>query len=101
MPIYSSSSSISDAHSPMLWDKHHPTLPFHAVAPWPSPVDKDKQYDWITQVYTVEAWLEQHIGHHYVDWTWDMWSLKQAYYCGVAFKQECSVTMFLLRFGSV
>ena len=92
----------TNSSSRMLWDRW-PSLPFHAVAPWPY-IENTRhigQCDWIEQVNCVESWLESSVGCHYVDWTWDMWTLKQAFYCGVAFKQERSVTLFLLRFGTV
>ena len=90
------------SNSKMLWDRW-PSLPFHAVAPWPHVEDPRHigQRDWVLQVNTVESWLDTNIGPHYVEWTWDMWTLKQAFYCGVAFRREPSVTMFLLRLSLI
>ena len=86
----------------MLWDKHHlhTGLPYQAVVPWPKIyIESTGQEDWIECVYTVEDWLSHRVGPHYVEWAWNMWALHQSNLCGVSFKHQRSVSMFLLRFG--
>jgi hypothetical protein len=84
----------------VLW-RQYPDLPFRAVAPWPLVVTPNSlQLDWVDSVIIVESWLDQHVGDHYVDWCWNMWTLHQYNYCGVAFRYEPNVSLFLLRFGS-
>ena len=90
----------------MLWDKHHPELPYTAIGAWPriylSPTEQE---DWITSVNTVEEWLETSVGRHWVEWTWSTWSLLDSHlvndrrWFGVSFRYEPHVTLFLLRFG--
>ena len=80
-----------------LWDRH-PELPYRAVAPWPL-VEYHGQWDWIESVDCVETWLESHIGSHYSQWTWTMWTLDNPYLCSVSFAREPDSTLFLLRFG--
>jgi hypothetical protein len=81
----------------MLWDLH-PKLPYYAAAPWPV-IEQNGQPDWIASVAYVEDWLELHVGHHWVHWTWNMWTLHQQDFCGVSFCRERDTTLFLLKFG--
>ena len=81
----------------MLWDRH-PELPYRAVAPWPR-IDYNGQQDWHTAVYTVESWLEQCVGYHWVHWTWSMYTLHQQDLCSVSFAREPDSLLFLLKWG--
>jgi len=81
----------------MLWDRY-PELPYRAVAPWPV-IELNGQPDWIASVDMVESWLDARVGHHWVHWTWSMWTLHQYNHCGVSFVCERDTTLFLLRFG--
>jgi hypothetical protein len=74
-------------------------LPYRGVVPWPL-IERNGGYDWISSVSTVEAWLDSHVGHHYSDWTWTMWTLDQPNSCSVSFAREPDSVLFLLRFGS-
>lgn len=80
-----------------LWDRY-PELPYRAVAPWPF-IERNGQWDWIASVDTMELWLADHVGHHYSDWTWTMWTLDQPYLCSVNFAREQDSTLFLLRWS--
>ena len=83
----------------MLWDRY-PEMPYVAVVRWPM-VEYRGQWDFIASVDCVETWLERRIGPHWVRWTWNMWSLHQKDLCGVGFKHEQDVTLFLLRWDSM
>jgi hypothetical protein len=80
-----------------LWDRY-PELPYRAVVPWPF-VERNGQWDWISSVDVMELWLGQHVGHHYKDWTWTMWTLHQHNLCSVSFRRESDSTLFLLRWS--
>ena len=80
-----------------LWDRY-PELPYHASAPWPY-IEHNGQWDWIDSVQTVEEWLDQCVGRHWVEWTWDCWTLHNNYWCGVAFARERDSVLFLLKWS--
>ena len=88
----------------MLWERF-PILPYKAYAPWPRvliPNSITQQDDWIESVDIVECWLERSVGIHCVDWSWTMFTLHDNVHyrtCGVSFRYEPHVSMFLLRFG--
>ena len=84
----------------MLYDRH-PELPYVASAPWPL-VELESspgQWDWINSMGTVETWLVNSVGHHWVCWTWNMSSNERIEICTVRFLREKDTTLFLLRFG--
>jgi hypothetical protein len=82
----------------MLWD-HYPQLPYRAQVPWPKIYTRGN-LDWVAGVDMVERWLDHSVGRHWCEWCWNMWALNQSSVCGVSFRWEKSVTLFLLRFGS-
>jgi hypothetical protein len=73
-------------------------LPYRAVVPWPF-VQYNGQWDWISSVDIMESWLAEHVGNHYSDWTWTMWTLHQPGLCSVSFAREQDSTLFLLRWS--
>ena len=78
----------------------HPwTLPYTAAVPWPL-VIYNGQPDWIESIHTVENWLEQAVGPHYVQWVWSTWTLHQTHLCAVSFAREKNQTLFLRKWGS-
>jgi hypothetical protein len=80
-----------------IWDLE-PQLPYKAVAPWPR-VEHRGYQDWVQSVDIIELWLEKNVGHHWVHWSWSMWSLHNPQLCGVSFLLEKHSTLFLLRWG--
>ena len=56
--------------------------------------------DWVASVEMVETWLDQCVGRHWCEWCWNMWTLEQHKVCGVSFRWEPAVSLFLLRFGT-
>lgn len=82
-----------------LWDRY-PELPYTAVVPWPT-VEYRGQQDWVASVICIETWLESRVGRHYVEWTWNMWTLHNHNLCGVGFAREVDSTLFLLRWDTV
>ena len=83
----------------MLYDRY-PELPYRAAAPWPF-VEYKGNVDWIASVDLVESWLERSVGHHWVHWTWSMYTLDQQDLCAVSFLHQRNCTLFLLKFGTV
>jgi len=79
-----------------LWD--YPPLPYKAVVPWPC-IQTRGSIDWLQSVDLVESWLEHHVGPHWSEWTWSMWSLHNHHLCAVSFRRESNCSLFLLRFS--
>lgn len=80
----------------MLWDR--PELPYRAVVPWPQ-IERNGQWDWIETVSSVQSWLEQRIGPHWVRWGWSMYTLPHGGLCGVSFRFDPDRTLFLLKYS--
>jgi hypothetical protein len=84
----------------MLYD-HYPELPYVASAPWPR-IELESspgQVDWIASMAQVETWLVVSVGHHWVQWTWNMSQNQRIDICTVRFLRDQDTTLFLLRFG--
>ena len=67
-----------------------------ATAPWPN---YDSQLDWVDNVITLEQWLEQYVGEHYVRWAWATNSNHTTTEACVAFKWDKHRTLFLLAWA--
>jgi hypothetical protein len=52
---------------------------------------------WIDQLFYMESWLDQHVGH--TSWAWQSFSLLQSFYCGVSFAHPHDQVLFLLRWA--
>lgn len=74
------------------------TLPYSATVPWPL-ILRGGQPDWIDSVYTVETWLDHHVGPHYTAWVWNMWTLHQSHLCSVSFARAADTSLFILRWS--
>jgi hypothetical protein len=86
----------------MLYDtsaRCHSRMPFHAVVPWPVVTHDGHQLDWVFACTSMETWLETAVGHHWVDWTWDMFNLDNSKLCGVRFVREQDSVLFLLKWS--
>ena len=71
--------------------RDHDPFPYAVDVLWHS------QESWEDQVEFLESWLDRHIGVG--EWSWSWHTLKQAWYCGVRFRQAQSLCIFLLSFG--
>jgi len=71
----------------------------HDPDPFPYAVDVlwHSEESWQHQVEFLESWLDRHIGVG--EWSWSWHTLKQAWYCGVRFRQAHALCVFLLWFG--
>ncbi len=67
-----------------------------ARAPWPRP---QIQTDWVDAVATLEYWLEQYVGEHYVRWAWATERDHNSWEACVAFKWDKHRTLFLLTWS--
>lgn len=74
------------------------SLPYPATIAWPRS-ETGGQWDWITDIESVEAWLEAHVGSHTDSWAWCVGAFDQRDYCCVSFARQQDSVMFLLRFG--
>lgn len=75
------------------------TFQHRAVVPWPRVEDSLGRIDWNLSVDSVESWLLNSCGAHYVDWVWSMWALHNPYLCSVSFRLSGSCLLFQLRFS--
>jgi hypothetical protein len=67
---------------------------YKAVIPWHRIGCKEQQ-DWIETITTLEAWLEQYTGPHWVEWAYSQ-------HCDqgcVAFRRDRNRTLFLLTWS--
>lgn len=67
-----------------------------ARAPWPH---LKPQQDWIDNICTLEIWLEQYVGEHYVRWAWATEQDHEPTQACVAFKWDKHRTLFLLTWS--
>ena len=104
---------IRDWPPQMDWipERQRQYFPYTAHALWPG-VEPEKldilhpmpymgvQIDWVEALETMETWLEQSVGLRYSSWVWAEHLAISAWHCGVAFQEDRSRTLFLLRWGS-
>lgn len=69
-----------------------------AYATWPTIIVND-QWDWVTAVDEMEAWLNQYIGHHYSEWAYHNGTSADYWQACIAFRRERNKTLFLLRWS--
>jgi hypothetical protein len=72
---------------------------YTAVVPWPW-VPISDQSDWIDSLFTLEDWLNRHIGPHYAEWAYSQQQDLEYWQACVAFKRERNKTLFLLTWAS-
>lgn len=75
----------------MLNDLHE--LPYLVAVPWP--YLEQEQLDWERGVFSIQAWLLDHVGTRYREWAWTDSQNSQT--LGVAFRWEIHKTLFVLR----
>jgi len=77
--------------------EHHNFL-YVALAPWPiNPLYS--QQDWIQAINTIEQWLEQYTGPHWVEWAFATHQEQTPGEACVAFRRERNKTLFLLTWS--
>ena len=68
-----------------------------ATVNWPQ--SNTRQQDWVTTMFTLEEWLEQHCGEHYLEWAYAEQPKREYWQACIAFRQERNKTLFLLQWG--
>jgi saccharopine dehydrogenase-like NADP-dependent oxidoreductase len=68
-----------------------------ATAHWPLVILPNGQWDWISAVDQMEAWLTTHIGHHWSDWAYHSGTSHDYWLACIAFRKPTYKTLFLLQ----
>ncbi len=66
-----------------------------ARVPWPK-IYTNWQEDWISSIETLEQWLTEYTGPHWVEWAYSQMANQDYWEACVAFKQDRNRTLFLL-----
>lgn len=69
-----------------------------AVVPWPWRIQTGQQ-DWIDSIFTLEDWLNKHVGAHYSEWAYSQQQDLEYWQACIAFKRERNKTLFLLAWA--
>jgi len=70
-----------------------------ALVPWP----RDPLYtqdDWVYAIETIESWLEQYTGPHWVEWAFATTQEQEYWQACIAFRRERNKTLFLLTWSA-
>lgn len=71
---------------------------FVARVPWPK-IMTNWQEDWINSIDTLESWLNQYAGPHWVEWAYSQQQNQNYWEACVAFKRDRNRTLFLLTWS--
>ncbi len=69
-----------------------------ARVPWPK-IYTNWQEDWVSSIETLETWLNQYTGRHWVEWAYSQQQNQCYWEACVAFKQDRNRTLFLLTWA--
>ena len=84
---------VSEESIKMLPERHF----FQHIASVPWPNLGQYQVDWELGIFTIESWLNSHIGSHLNTWAWDQG--QHPYQIGVGFRWDNDRLLFVLRWG--
>jgi hypothetical protein len=82
----------------MIYLPEYHQFEYIALVPWPQQPALI-QTDWVDTINTVEQWLEQYTGPHWVEWAFGTCQQQEYWQACVAFRRERNKTLFLLAWA--